>query len=394
MASHHLLLLRPWPPGPSLRLRAHSTATPIIFPTPSLSHILRQRRRKPASLMAKRKTEQEAGIRIPEERKDSREGAKEEKVASLIELTGKVTRALPGPRIGQTPFPWILAVPLAYIGFSLITVLVKAVWQFSPPKESSKKLTRVMANASFEEAIDGLKKLLSGKEELGPIAAMKIAQLTNELQASSVPYPVERMKTGFEYFKKEKYEKETQLFQELAKRQRPKFMVFACSDSRVCPSHILNFQPGEAFMVRNIANMVPPYDQTKYAGAGAAIEYAVLHLKVENIVVIGHSCCGGIARLMSPGTTSTDFIDEWVKICLPARQKVRKEHDSSPLQDPCSKCEKEAVNVSLGNLLTYPFVKKAVENKTLALHGGYYDFLNGSFETWDVDFGFTPAFKV
>ncbi|XXG83924.1 hypothetical protein AAC387_Pa10g1565 [Persea americana] len=396
MASHHLLL-RPWPPGPNLRLRAHSTATPIIFPTPSLSHILRQRRRKPASLMAKRKTEQEAGIRIPEERKDSRVGAKEEKVVGLIELTGKVTRALPGPRIGQTPFPWILAVPLAYIGFSLVTVLVKAVWRFSPPKESSKKLTKVMANASFDEAIDGLKKLLSGKEELGPIAAMKIAQLTNELQASSAPYPVERMKTGFEHFKKEKYEKETQLFQDLAKGQSPKFMVFACSDSRVCPSHILNFQPGEAFMVRNIANMVPPYDQTKYAGAGAAIEYAVLHLKVENIVVIGHSCCGGIKGLMSladDGTTSTDFIEEWVKICLPARLKVRKEHDSSPLQDQCSKCEKEAVNVSLGNLLTYPFVKKAVENKTLALHGGYYDFINGSYETWGVDFGFTPAFKV
>lgn len=139
MASHYLLL-RPWPPGPNLRLRAHSTATPIIFPTPSLSHILRQRCRKPASIMAKRKTEQETGIRIPEERKGSREGAKEEKVVSLIELTGKVTRALPGPRIGQTPFPWILAVPLAYIGFSLVTVLVKAVWQFSPPKESSKKL--------------------------------------------------------------------------------------------------------------------------------------------------------------------------------------------------------------------------------------------------------------
>ncbi|RWV93928.1 hypothetical protein GW17_00043579 [Ensete ventricosum] len=97
-------------------------------------------------------------------------------------------------------------------------------------------------------------------------------------------------------------------------------MVFACADSRVCPSVVLNYQPGEAFTIRNIANMVPPYDKVKYAGVGAAIEYAVLHLKVsisftifslvqvQNIMVIGHSRCGGIKGLMSikdDGTTST-----------------------------------------------------------------------------------------
>lgn len=90
--------------------------------------------------MAKRRAEEAAVIRTSEERKDSREGAKEEKVAGLVELTGKVTRAVPGPRIGQTQFPWILAVPLAYIGFSLVTALVKAVWNFNPPEEKPKKL--------------------------------------------------------------------------------------------------------------------------------------------------------------------------------------------------------------------------------------------------------------
>ncbi|XP_020266321.1 carbonic anhydrase, chloroplastic-like [Asparagus officinalis] len=109
----------------------------------------------------------------------------------------------------------------------------------------------------------------------------------------------ERMNTGFEHFKKEIYEKKPELFSELAKGQSPKFMVFACADSRVCPSVILNFSPGEAFYAAHIAAMVPPYDNTKFSGAGAAIEYAVLHLKVENIVVIGHSCCGGIKGLMS-----------------------------------------------------------------------------------------------
>ncbi|KAF7130607.1 hypothetical protein RHSIM_Rhsim10G0021300 [Rhododendron simsii] len=121
------------------------------------------------------------------------------------------------------------------------------------------------------------------------------------------------------------------------------FMVFACSDSRVCPSHVLDFQPGEAFVVRNVANMVPPYDKVKYAGVGSAVEYAVLHLKVENIVVIGHSCCGGIKGLMSfpfDGTSSTDFIEDWVKIGLPAKAKVKAECGDAPFPELCATCEK------------------------------------------------------
>ncbi|XP_058088766.1 carbonic anhydrase 2-like isoform X2 [Magnolia sinica] len=254
-----------------------------------------------------------------------------------------------------------------------------------------------MGTESYEEAIDGLKKLLSEKKELGPVAAQKIERLTTELQAQSGFNPLERVKTGFEYFKKEKYEKNPQLFDELSKGQSPKFMVFACADSRVCPSHILNFQPGEAFMVRNIANMVPPFDKTKYSGAGAAIEYAVLHLKVEDILVIGHSGCGGIKGLMSipdDGSTSTAFIEDWVKICLPAMQRVKKANSDLAFPELCTKCEKEAVNVSLTNLLTYPFVKEGLVNKTLALHGGHYDFVNGCFEMWSVTYEFTPVLKL
>ncbi|URD75013.1 carbonic anhydrase, partial [Musa troglodytarum] len=197
--------------------------------------------------------------------------------------------------------------------------------------------------------------------------------------------PVERLTSGFERFKKEAYEENPDLFSQLAAGQSPKFMVFACADSRVCPSVVLDFQPGEAFTVRNIANIVPPYDQTKYSGVGAAIEYAVLHLKVEYIVVMGHSSCGGIKGLMSikeDGTTSTDFIEEWVKICLPAKEKVVAEHAASSFADQCTQCEKEAVNVSLENLKTYPFVSDGLEKTTLKLIGAHYDFVAGSFETW------------
>ncbi|XP_065005183.1 carbonic anhydrase 2-like isoform X1 [Musa acuminata AAA Group] len=166
-----------------------------------------------------------------------------------------------------------------------------------------------------------------------------------------------------------------------------RFMVFACADSRVCPSVVLDFQPGEAFTVRNIANMVPPYDQTRYSGVGAAIEYAVLHLKVENIVVIGHSRCGGIKGLMSikeDGTRSSAFIEDWVKVCLPALEKVKANHSALPFEDQCTHCEKEAVNVSLHNLKTYPFVKDGLEKKTLKLIGAHYNFVAGSFDIWEV----------
>ncbi|XP_074568029.1 carbonic anhydrase 2-like [Curcuma longa] len=231
---------------------------------------------------------------------------------------------------------------------------------------------------------------------------------------------MERLTSGFENFKNNVYEKNTELFSQLAQGQSPKYMVFACSDSRVCPSVVLGFQPGEAFSVRNIAAMVPPYDQvmlilsfslpfvvctlnqeepvvvvdpsicdlwmqTKYSGSGAAIEYAVHHLKVENIVVIGHSCCGGIKGLMSikeDGTTTTEFIEDWVKVCLPAKEKVKGEFASSSFPEQCTECEKAAVKISLENLKTYPFVKDAVEKGSLKLFGAYYDFVNGNFEIW------------
>ncbi|KAK1432778.1 hypothetical protein QVD17_09678 [Tagetes erecta] len=253
-----------------------------------------------------------------------------------------------------------------------------------------------MGSESYDEAIAALKKLLSEKEELAPVAAAKIDQITAQLQTPDTKPafdPVERIKTGFAKFKTEKYVTNPALYEELSKGQSPKFMVFACSDSRVCPSHVLDFQPGEAFVVRNVANIVPPFDKVKYAGVGSAVEYAVLHLKVEQIVVIGHSKCGGIKGLMTfpdEGPTSTDFIEDWVKVGLPAKTKVKAEYGSLTLDDQCVNCEKEAVNVSLANLLTYPFVRNGLVNKTLALKGAHYDFVNGTFELWGLDFSLSP----
>ncbi|VVA94804.1 unnamed protein product [Arabis nemorensis] len=136
--------------------------------------------------------------------------------------------------------------------------------------------------------------------------------------------------------------------------------------------------------------------QKRHSGVGAAVEYAVVHLKVENILVIGHSCCGGIKGLMSieddAAPTQSDFIENWVKIGAPARNKIKEEHQDLSYDDQCNKCEKEAVNVSLGNLLSYPFVRAAVVKNTLALRGAHYNFVKGTFDLWELDFKTTPAF--
>ncbi|KAL0336145.1 UNVERIFIED_CONTAM: Carbonic anhydrase, chloroplastic [Sesamum radiatum] len=214
--------------------------------------------------------------------------------------------------------------------------------------------------AAYEDAIAGLQKLLSEKSGLGEVAAAKVKQMTAELAATdeSAFDPVHRIRTGFEQFKKENYDKNPSLYEQLAKGQSPK---------------------------------------KKYSGMGAAIEYAVLHLKVENILVIGHSCCGGIKGLMSipeDGTTSSDFIEEWVNICKTAKTKVRTEFNNMDFSEQCTHLEKEAVNVSLGNLLTYPFVRDAVVKKTLSLKGGHYDFVKGAFELWNLDCNVSPSVSV
>ncbi|XP_024522634.1 carbonic anhydrase 2 [Selaginella moellendorffii] len=201
--------------------------------------------------------------------------------------------------------------------------------------------------------------------------------------------PTERVKQriqhGFEKFKQETFLRQPKLFREVAVKQTPKFMVIACSDSRVCPTTVLGFRPGEAFVVRNIANMVPPPEQAMiYPGTSAAIEYAVMVLKVESIMVIGHSRCGGILALMTQkeNVKRSVFVEDWIQIGLAARTAALKAAADKDLEQQCTMCEKESINLSLSNLLAFPFVHDAVMNGNLTLHGGYYNFVEGSFEYW------------
>ncbi|EEF52003.1 carbonic anhydrase, putative [Ricinus communis] len=241
-----------------------------------------------------------------------------------------------------------------------------------------------MAEQSFDlKIVDGLKN--GGKEEKGDETRIEKFNAESEGLEHEAFDPVQRIKDGFHYFLRHTYDPT------VANGQHPKFLVFACSDSRVSPSVVLNFQPGEAFMVRNIANLVPAFNQLRYSGTGAAIEYAVKVLQVENILVIGHSKCGGIETLMTlpvDGSTSHDFIDDWVKIGLPAKAKVLAEHPDMKVEEQCRICER-AVNLSLVNIQSYPYVRAAMADKKIALRGGYYNFVDGSFELWKIEYRIT-----
>ncbi|XP_059445986.1 beta carbonic anhydrase 5, chloroplastic-like [Corylus avellana] len=162
--------------------------------------------------------------------------------------------------------------------------------------------------------------LKASKEPPGLTQQLDNSRLESLAETENVCDFFEDLKHRFLRFKKRKFKENLEHFQNLAQGQPPKFMIIACADSRVCPTNILGFQPGEVFVVRNIANLVPTFESGP-SETNAALEFAVNALKVENILVIGHSRCGGIRALMSmqDEEDSSSFIRSWVVVGNNAR---------------------------------------------------------------------------
>jgi carbonic anhydrase len=173
--------------------------------------------------------------------------------------------------------------------------------------------------------------------------------------------------------------------------QAPKTLVVACSDSRVDPSIITCAQPGDIFVARNVANLVPPYDAsgTGLHGVSAALEFAVRVLEVKHIIIMGHSHCAGIAALMKPNAFErSDFIGGWMDIALPAKMTALQHHRSGEGGEEVEHiCEREAIKLSLANLLTFPWIKERVAQGSLTLHGWYYSVLDGSLQQLNPENG-------
>ena len=166
-----------------------------------------------------------------------------------------------------------------------------------------------------------------------------------------------------------------------AEGQNPEVMVVSCCDSRVEPEAVFSAMPGELFVVRNVANLVPPYETDgKYHGVSAALEFAVLNIRVKHIVVLGHSSCGGVRACVEHDATQqteAEFIANWMSMLDGARDRLLAAASKRPLTDLRRALEREGVKVSLANLRTFPCVQTLEGRGRLALHGAYFDIATG-----------------
>jgi len=195
--------------------------------------------------------------------------------------------------------------------------------------------------------------------------------------------PTSKLISGHRRFR-EKFDSEHEVFERLAEEgQNPKVLWIGCSDSRVVPELITGADPGELFDVRNIANIVPPAP-TIACATGAAIEYAVLHLKVTHIVICGHTECGGIKALEAPpSATSEPHIASWIELAQPAREKVL--GSDVPEADRYLETIKTNVLMQCENLRTYPCVADAERSGDLSVHPWLYDLYTGEILEFDED---------
>ncbi len=194
---------------------------------------------------------------------------------------------------------------------------------------------------------------------------------------------------GYRRFRAGTWRAERSRFEELSRLgQKPRALVIACSDSRTDPQMVFNAAPGELFVVRNVANLVPPYrPDGEPHGVSSAVEFAVRTLRVRDIVIMGHAMCGGIKALLE-GTPPelSDFVGPWVRIAEPARARAMQ----VPAEQRPDFCERESVRLALDNLMTFPWIESAVETRRLALHGCFFSIRSGVLERLGTDGVFRP----
>jgi carbonic anhydrase len=203
-----------------------------------------------------------------------------------------------------------------------------------------------------------------------------------------------RLTEGYENFLGGRFPRERERFGQLAQQgQSPEILLIGCCDSRVSPELIFDAGPGEMFVLRNVANLVPPYQPNDdYHGTSAAIEFAVMGLKVKHIVIMGHAHCGGIKAYaemqhdpyLRP-LASGDFIGRWIKLLTPAAEKLGR--PTEPLGDWSERLAQESVKLSLANLRTFPYISTLESRGWLTLHGAYFGVAAGELLALDEEDG-------
>lgn len=202
---------------------------------------------------------------------------------------------------------------------------------------------------------------------------------------------MKRLIEGYKEFRKRRWPQEKARYEETAsKGQKPEYLIIACSDSRSDPATIFGARPGEFFLVRNIAALVPEYGATNGVfGTRAAIAYAVIALKVRNILVMGHAQCGGIGAAIDPSAAAgVPFVNEWVELAKPAVERAHHHHGHSDN----TAVEREAVKLSVERLLKYPFIAERIANGSLQVDGARFGIATGVLELLDQKTGeFSPV---
>lgn len=190
---------------------------------------------------------------------------------------------------------------------------------------------------------------------------------------------IEKFVRGFNRFQQQ-YLAESSVFNTLREGQRPGTLVIGCCDSRVDPALLTGSDPGDLFVIRNIANLVPPCAPDAPPGVTSGIEFAVCGLEVARVIVLGHARCGGIRALMHPRqlTPETNFVGRWMGIAEAVRHRVLRELPHKTAEEQCKACELASILHSLDNLMTYPWLKRRVEEGKLMLHGWYFDIDTGA----------------
>lgn len=201
---------------------------------------------------------------------------------------------------------------------------------------------------------------------------------------------------GYRRFRENGWSQQRERWTELSKGQSPKVMIIACSDSRVDPTQIFDTSPGEIFVVRNVANLVPPFeDDGGRHGVSAALEFAVTQLEVTDIIVMGHGACGGVHAAMTQrfaGAAPGDggFIAHWVDLLDDARERILETHGDG--HDALHALELETVRVSIANLRTFPCIPVREAKGSLRLHGAYFAIADGELHLLDPETdAFAPA---
>jgi carbonic anhydrase len=202
---------------------------------------------------------------------------------------------------------------------------------------------------------------------------------------------------GYRRFRDQEWSEERDRWAELAEGQKPQVMVIACSDSRVDPATIFGARPGEMFVVRNIGNLVPPFERDRhYHGVSAALEFAVTQLEVDELVVMGHGFCGGCAAALTGQFDEAPhgeghFIAHWIDMLSEARAPIRARYPELG-REAFLAMEHEGVRISLRNLRTFPWVREREEKGRLKLHGAFFAVADGVLHVLDETSGeFAPA---